>query len=112
MRRSTQLQSFESIGSRKGACHQKQSGRSESTWEKTMFGSEEVVSPSSWKVICSEQIWRSPLPAMWQWALIHAFAPAASAWRLAKIRMARQACWLAIWAMRSVLLATASADSV
>src|SRR5207244_12628676 len=69
--RSTHAQSCGSIGSGKSSCHQRQSGRSESRWEKTMLGKSFTHGPSSEKESCSEQICLLPERDTWHCALIH-----------------------------------------
>jgi hypothetical protein len=101
-----------SSGSGRRPCHQRQSGKSESRWEKTIFGSAFALSPSSRKVICSEQSCLVPWPVWWQCALIQASAEGAGAPGFEKIKIARQGCFAAMVEMISVSAARALGSSV
>src|SRR5256885_16381788 len=91
MTRSTQAHNCGSIGSENSPCHQRKSGKSESSWEKTMFGNSRADGPSSKNESCSEQTCLLPARLTWQWTLIHASTRFSFAEGLAAITIARQA---------------------
>src|SRR5207244_8471744 len=99
-------------GSGKSSCQQRQSGRSESRWEKTMLGKSFTHGPSSEKESCSEQICLLPARETWQCALIHASTRFSFDFRLTPITSARQAWFSVIRAINCVFFSGESRFSL
>ena len=77
-----------------------------------MLGRRPAAGPSSWKVICSEQISFLPASRKWQCAVIQACTPDWLAFGSACTRSARKAWSDAISESRGVLAAMASGASL